>query len=960
MFKEFKGRSIICVLLSMIVAAGLLAGLGGKAFADESTAEVSNAAELTAALSKNNIKTIIITESFDVPCMTASVGNGTSYFTVDRSMTIKGKNANVTLTRTIASGATNGELQSIFGIKGDGNYDGVQVSMASLKLDGGARFGTTKGLARNSMSANDAKVAGRSVVDVYYKATLNLDDGLTIENGYTTCNYTSVNASGGSNTYGGGVRVDYDTTTGGGTVNVKAGSCIRSCVAGGYGGGIGSYSYSRLNVYGGLIQDCSADLGGGVGCTWRASHNATVSGTFKMYGGTIRECSAEKGGAILADGDPAYCFNALYGGTILNCSATEAGSALALRGGSDDGAPSIAIAPYSENGPLYIKNCDSLDGDVDPKKKFGNTEFGYKGINLAGQEDTVLTIESAMCSVVFKTYKDDTNNYAVLTVKTGSSLGESFPERPNVFNTFLEWNTAPDGSGMTVTKDIPIKTNMVVYARWLSYVEGTTSEDLTITYGDKDKYIEIIDAYIPYGGEILYQWCEVVDVPEYEWPLVDIEGETSSRYNLPILNVGTHRFACQLSNHIPPQTLGHASDTITVTVNPRVLNLSWSDVKFVYDGQAKVPTATVNNDLDDGYAVAVIGTYTPIGIVEGDDVKVEVTGAQTDIGTYKATAKLTGKDAGNYVIANGTDTCEFTIDPAPTATPTATVTPVVTAMPTTDPAATAAPTTAPQTTPAADDQVALTLNKASVSVICGNTDILKATLKGSSDKITWSTSDKKVATVDANGKVNTKMAGTVTITAAAAGKTATCTVTVLYKDVTKTKDFWYAPTNYLTAAGVVKGYDKQTKFKPANMCTRAQMVTFIWRLQGEPAPKAKTCKFKDVKKTDYFYKACIWGNENHIVEGYKNGTFGPQIVCARKHAVTFLWRLANKPNPSSKTNKFKDVKKSDYFYTATLWASEKKILAGYDDGTFRPDGDCLRRQMVTFLYKYDKFVNGKG
>ena len=301
--------------------------------------------------------------------------------------------------------------------------------------------------------------------------------------------------------------------------------------------------------------------------------------------------------------------------------------------------------------------------------------------------------------------------------------------------------------------------------------------------------------------------------------------------------------------------------------------------------------------------------------------------------------------------------------------PTATPTPSATATPTATAAPTAVPTTAPASVPsgaptaaptAAAADVSLKLDKETVNVVCGKTLTLKATLTGSSEKITWKTSDKKIATVDANGKISAKMGGTVTITATAAGKSASCAVTVLYKDVTNAKDFWYAPTNYLTAKGVVKGYDKQTKFKPANKCTRAQMVTFIWRLMGEPAPKAKTCKFKDVKKTDYFYKACIWGNEKKIVEGYKDGTFGPQIVCARRHAVTFLWRLAGKPAPKTTKNPFKDVKKSDYFYKATLWASEKKILAGYSDGTFKPNGDCLRRQMVTFLYKHDKFVNGKG
>ena len=240
----------------------------------------------------------------------------------------------------------------------------------------------------------------------------------------------------------------------------------------------------------------------------------------------------------------------------------------------------------------------------------------------------------------------------------------------------------------------------------------------------------------------------------------------------------------------------------------------------------------------------------------------------------------------------------------------------------------AVPKLTPSPVPTKAAEVSIKINKDSSSIVCGKTDTLQATVTGSNDSVIWKSSDPKVATVDNNGKVTAKMAGTATITATASGQSAACLVTVLYKDVTNTKDFWYAPTNYLTAKGVVKGYDKQTNFKPANNCTRAQMVTFIWRLMGEPAPKAKDCKFSDVKAKDYFYKACIWGNENHIVEGYKDGTFGPQIVCARKHAVTFLWRLANKPSPKSKDNNFKDVKKSDYFYTATLWASEQNILAG--------------------------------
>jgi hypothetical protein len=257
-------------------------------------------------------------------------------------------------------------------------------------------------------------------------------------------------------------------------------------------------------------------------------------------------------------------------------------------------------------------------------------------------------------------------------------------------------------------------------------------------------------------------------------------------------------------------------------------------------------------------------------------------------------------------------------------------------------------------------QVTLKLDKKSASVICGNTTTIKATLTGSKDKVTWKSSDTKIATVDANGKVTTKMAGTVTITASAAGKKAACTVTVLYKDVTDSKEFWYAPTNYLTKNGIVKGYDNQTLFKPANECSRAQMVTFLWRLAGQPNPKKTTTDFKDIKTTDYFYKPVLWAVEMGITTGVSKEKFNPQGICTRAQTVTFLWRMAGKPAPKSKDCKFTDIKTTEYFYKATLWASEMKIVAGYDDNTFRPQGKCLRRQMVTFLYKYDKYVNGKG
>ena len=264
------------------------------------------------------------------------------------------------------------------------------------------------------------------------------------------------------------------------------------------------------------------------------------------------------------------------------------------------------------------------------------------------------------------------------------------------------------------------------------------------------------------------------------------------------------------------------------------------------------------------------------------------------------------------------------------------------------------------TSPADDPSIKLKIDSTSIVIPCGQTHTVKASLIGSKAKVTWKSSDPKIATVDDNGKITAKKAGSVTVTATAVGKKAICSVQVLFKDLTNPNDFWYTPAYTMVDKGVVKGYENQTLFKPANTCTRAQMITFLWRLSGSPAPKGDKCKFEDVKSTDYFYKACVWGAENHIVEGYEDHTFRPQIVCARRHAVTFLWRLAGKPEPKANGKTFSDLNKTDYYYNATLWASEMKILEGYNDGTFRPDGDCLRRQMVTFLYKFDKFTGKKG
>ena len=283
------------------------------------------------------------------------------------------------------------------------------------------------------------------------------------------------------------------------------------------------------------------------------------------------------------------------------------------------------------------------------------------------------------------------------------------------------------------------------------------------------------------------------------------------------------------------------------------------------------------------------------------------------------------------------------------------------------PTPTPTPTKIPLPTPKNVDYTLA--DKGSLTVVCGDRIFLHIPVT-SFNYTKWTSTNPDVYEED--GACIAKKAGKTTVTVNytdmthvdADGNfpqdTKSVDITVLYKDVTKQSEFWYTPTNYLTAAGVVKGYDNQTLFKPGNDCTRAQMLTFMWRLAGSPNPKNTKCTFTDVNQKEYYYKPVLWAVEKGITTGYDDNTFRPQTVCTRAQTVTFLWRMAGKPNPKSTVNKFSDVHTTDYYYKATLWASENKILAGYDDGTFRPKGECLRRQMVTFLYKYDKYVNKKG
>ncbi len=141
-----------------------------------------------------------------------------------------------------------------------------------------------------------------------------------------------------------------------------------------------------------------------------------------------------------------------------------------------------------------------------------------------------------------------------------------------------------------------------------------------------------------------------------------------------------------------------------------------------------------------------------------------------------------------------------------------------------------------------------------------------------------------------------------------------------------------------------------THFSPYLDCSRAQVVQFLYNAAGNPAPKSSTNPFVDVKSSDWYYKAVLWAVENNITAGTDATHFSPSKACTRTEVVQFIWNTKGNTPAKSKVNPFVDVKSSDWFYGAVLWAVENNITKGTDATHFSPTKKCTRSQIVQFLY----------
>ena len=164
--------------------------------------------------------------------------------------------------------------------------------------------------------------------------------------------------------------------------------------------------------------------------------------------------------------------------------------------------------------------------------------------------------------------------------------------------------------------------------------------------------------------------------------------------------------------------------------------------------------------------------------------------------------------------------------------------------------------------------------------------------------------------------------------------------------------YYAAPVEWAVEMGITTGTGDGSTFSPDRNCTRAQVVTFLWRAAGKPNPQNATHSFTDVKAGSYYETAVMWAVEQGITGGTGDGTtFSPDRECTRAEVVTFLWRAAGKPEPQMSSNPFPDVPAGSWYEKAVMWAVENGITTGKGNGTFAPTQICTRGQVVTFLYR---------
>lgn len=346
-----------------------------------------------------------------------------------------------------------------------------------------------------------------------------------------------------------------------------------------------------------------------------------------------------------------------------------------------------------------------------------------------------------------------------------------------------------------------------------------------------------------------------------------------------------------------------------------------------------------------GGCTALKEVYLPISVTE---IAADSFGASANLKkVYYGGNKLDWKNVAVGENNNGLDKATFLYNStalggaAPTVTPTVTPTPAPTPVVTPEPTPIPTPAPNPELNPETCKHtlffiapVAPTCYETGLTgkIICGNgcgTVLLEPTVK---DKLSHSYKN-----------------GTCTHCGHKQGTPDVAPTGTPFKDVKKT-DWFVQPVLWAVEKGITSG-TSATTFSPNDPCTRAQIVTFLWAAAGKPEPTVAKSPFSDVKDGDWYCKPILWAVENDITSGVSAHMFAPNTPCSRAQVVAMIYKAKGSPAVQNSGNPFTDVKETNYYYNAVLWALENSVASGVSVNKFGASQPCTRAQIAMFLYK---------
>ena len=526
------------------------------------------------------------------------------------------------------------------------------------------------------------------------------------------------------------------------------------------------------------------------------------------------------------------------------------GASLTLKGGtisntSEDGTPAIEVAGGAE-----LIYADGADVEISAAA-VGVEGAAAKAVSLgAGAKvqvaNTKVTVASAEETGETENYID---NHGVMVLSAGAMKGED---------------------------DAPMNAALVMGDGTI--IEGSESAAPTYTVNEEEGKITTT---VPAGGKVTDSKGETVEMPNGGSVTSTEDGSDVEVEKVPATGITLDKTSVTLYSNTTPNTV-----TLTATVQPN------NTTDTVVWSSSDENVATVNN----GVVSAVANGTATITAKAGDQTAT----CTVTVKTYSSGSSSSG--ATRYTVSVE-DADNGTVKVSPTraskgSTVTITVTP----------------------------DEGYELDK--LIVTDKNGDKVKLTDKG-------------------DGKYTFKMPASKITVEATFAEISTEPETPVFTDV-PTSAYYYDAVLWAVENGVTEG-TSATTFSPDMSCTRAQMVTFLWRAAGSPEPVTTTNPFTDVNSGVYYYDAVLWAVEQGITSGTSATTFAPDATCTRAQTVTFLYRAAGSPAVSG--GSFSDVSADAYYADAVAWAVSEGVTVGTSDTTFSPDMNCTRAQIVTFMYR---------